>query len=104
MFEAAYATLLTMPVPDGLITTQLLRGVADRDVWRIENPIARAEFEEAVREYRVAAKPPCADERPCPVCGRAMEPGHRFCELAPPQGGGYRRGRQCGGIGWEVSS
>jgi hypothetical protein len=46
----------------------------------IENPTVRADFEAAVREYRLAAKLQCADERPCPVCGRAMEPGHRFCE------------------------
>ena len=47
----------------------------------IENLIDRAEFEAAVREYRLAAKLQCADERPCPVCGRAMEPGRRFCEV-----------------------
>ena len=47
----------------------------------IENPLAQAEFEAAVREYRLAAKLQCADERPCPVCGRAMEPGRRFCEV-----------------------
>jgi hypothetical protein len=46
----------------------------------IENPGRRAGFEAAVREYRLAAKLPCADERPCPLCGQAMEPGHRFCE------------------------
>jgi hypothetical protein len=46
----------------------------------IENLIARAEFEAAVREYRLAAKLQCADERPCPMCGRAMEPRRRFCE------------------------
>jgi hypothetical protein len=46
----------------------------------IENLVARAEFEAAMREYRVAAKLQSADERPCPVCGRAMEPVHRFCE------------------------
>jgi hypothetical protein len=47
----------------------------------IENLVVRTEFEAAVREYRLAAKLQCADERPCPVCGRAMEPGHRFCEV-----------------------
>jgi hypothetical protein len=47
----------------------------------IENLVARAEFEDAVRQYRVAAKLQCADERPCPVCGRAMEPGRRFCDV-----------------------
>jgi hypothetical protein len=46
----------------------------------IEEPNRRLAFEAAVRDYRLAAKLPCADERPCPVCGRAMEPGHRFCE------------------------
>jgi hypothetical protein len=46
----------------------------------IENPKVRAEFETAVRDYRLAAKLPCADERPCPLCGQAMEPGRRFCE------------------------
>jgi hypothetical protein len=47
----------------------------------IENLVVRTEFEAAVREYRLAAKLQCADERPCPVCGRAMEPGRRFCEV-----------------------
>ncbi len=46
----------------------------------IENPKVRAEFEAAVRDYRLAPKLPCALERPCPVCGQAMEPGRRFCE------------------------
>jgi len=45
----------------------------------IENPAARADFEAAIREYRRAAELPCADERPCPTCGQAMEPGRRFC-------------------------
>jgi hypothetical protein len=45
----------------------------------IENPVYRQAFEEAVRLYRVAAKLPYADERPCPVCGRPMEPRRRFC-------------------------
>ena len=49
VFEAAYATLLTMPVPDGLITTQLLRGVGDRDVWRIETVWRDREAIEAMR-------------------------------------------------------
>jgi hypothetical protein len=47
----------------------------------IENPNRRLEFEAAVRDYRLAAKLPCADERPCPVCGRAMEPRRRFCDV-----------------------
>jgi hypothetical protein len=45
----------------------------------IANPRVRLEFEAAVREYRKAAEMPCADERPCPMCGQAMEPGCRFC-------------------------
>ena len=47
----------------------------------IENPRTRAEFEAAIKEYRRAAGLPCADERPCPMCGRAMEPGRRFCDM-----------------------
>jgi hypothetical protein len=47
----------------------------------IENPKRRLEFEAAVRDYRLAARLPCADERPCPICGRGMEPGRRFCEM-----------------------
>jgi len=47
----------------------------------IENPARRAAFEAAVRDYRLAAKLPCADDRPCPMCGRPMEPRQRFCEV-----------------------
>lgn len=47
---------------------------------RSEDPTRRVQFEAAVREYRLAAKLPCADERPCPMCGRAMEPRRRFCD------------------------
>lgn len=47
----------------------------------IEDATRRAEFEAAIRDYRLAAELPCADERPCPVCGRAMEPRQRFCEV-----------------------
>jgi len=47
----------------------------------IDNPNRRLEFEAAVRDYRLAAKLPCADDRPCPVCGRPMEPRQRFCEI-----------------------
>ena len=47
----------------------------------IENPARRLAFEEAVRDYRLAAKLPCADDRPCPMCGRPMEPRQRFCEI-----------------------
>ena len=47
----------------------------------IDNPKVRLEFEAAVRDYRLAAKLPCADDRPCPMCGRAMEPRQRFCEV-----------------------
>jgi hypothetical protein len=35
----------------------------------IDNPRVRAEFEAAVRDYRLAAELPCAEERPCPMCG-----------------------------------
>src|SRR5512137_1610216 len=47
----------------------------------IDNPRVRLEFEGAVRDYRLAAKLPCADDRPCPMCGQAMEPRQRFCEV-----------------------
>lgn len=47
----------------------------------IANPRVRLEFEAAVRDYRLAAEMPCADERPCPLCGQAMEPGRRFCAV-----------------------
>ncbi len=47
----------------------------------IENPRARLDCEAAIRDYRLAAKLPCADERPCPVCGQAMEPGRRYGEV-----------------------
>jgi hypothetical protein len=46
----------------------------------IDNEEDRRRFQAAVRDYRLAAKLPCAEERPCPVCGQAMEPGRRFCE------------------------
>jgi hypothetical protein len=48
---------------------------------RVENPGRRLALEEAVRDYRLAAKLPCADERPCPLCGEAMEPRQRFCDV-----------------------
>ncbi len=41
----------------------------------------RVAFMAAVRDYRLAAKLPCAEERPCPTCGRPMEPRQRFCEV-----------------------
>lgn len=47
----------------------------------IDNPKVRLEFEGAVRDYRLAAKLPCADDRPCPMCGQAMEPRRRFCDV-----------------------
>ncbi len=47
----------------------------------IVQPVLRQQFEGAVRDYRLAAKLPCADERPCPMCGRPMEPGRRYCEV-----------------------
>jgi hypothetical protein len=45
----------------------------------IENPRLREDFAGAIRTYRRTAKLPCAAERPCPVCGRPMEPRERFC-------------------------
>ena len=39
----------------------------------------RRSFEAAIREYRLAAKLPCAEERPCPICGKPMEPRKQFC-------------------------
>jgi hypothetical protein len=47
----------------------------------IHDEARRVAFMAAVRDYRLAAKLPCADERPCPMCGRSMEPRQRFCEL-----------------------
>ena len=47
-------------------------------VGSINNPAYRQTFEEAVRLYRVAAKLPYADERPCPVCRRPIEPHPRM--------------------------
>ena len=41
----------------------------------------RVAFMAAVRDYRLAAKLPCADDRPCPMCGQPMEPRQRFCEV-----------------------
>ena len=47
----------------------------------IEDTRTRQEFELAVRDYRLAAKLQHADERPCPMCGRPMEPRRRFCDV-----------------------
>jgi hypothetical protein len=47
----------------------------------IYNPVYRQQFEEAIRQYLVATKLPYADERPCPVCRRPMEPRRRFCHV-----------------------
>ena len=47
----------------------------------IANEDYRGRFEAAVRDYRRATNQPCADERPCPNCGRPMEPRERFCSL-----------------------
>ena len=47
----------------------------------IDNPSRRMAFEAAIRDYRLAAKLPCADDRPCPICGQPMEPRQRFCEV-----------------------
>jgi hypothetical protein len=46
----------------------------------IENPKVRAEFDAAVRNYRLAAELPCADERPCPICGQPIVSRRRFCD------------------------
>jgi hypothetical protein len=45
----------------------------------IYNEAYRVAFMAAIRDYRLAAKLPCAEERPCPMCGRPMEPRQRFC-------------------------
>jgi hypothetical protein len=47
----------------------------------IDNPKVRLEFDTAVRDYRLAAKLPCSDDRPCPICGQPMEPRQRYCEV-----------------------
>jgi len=47
----------------------------------LEDLRRREEFAAAVRDYRLAAKLPHAAERPCPRCGRAMEPRARFCDV-----------------------
>jgi len=47
----------------------------------IYDPPRREQFEAAVRDYRLAAKLPCAEERRCPMCGRPMEARQRFCRL-----------------------
>ena len=47
----------------------------------IAEPNYRQSFESVVRQYRVDCGLPYADERPCPVCGRAMEPRRRFCHV-----------------------
>ena len=49
-------------------------------VASIENPARRVAFEAAIRGYRLAAKLPCADERPCPMCGQPIESRRRFCD------------------------
>ncbi len=45
----------------------------------IANEEYRRRFEAVVREYRLAAKLPCAEERACPICGKPMEPRKQFC-------------------------
>ena len=47
----------------------------------IHDEARRVAFMAAVRDYRLAAKLPCADDRPCPMCGQAMEPRRRFCDV-----------------------
>jgi DNA-binding response OmpR family regulator len=49
VFQAAYATLLTMPIPNGLITTQLLRDMGDSEAWRIETVWRDRESIDAMR-------------------------------------------------------
>ena len=47
-----------------------------------QNTVARhKDAIDAVRSYRKACKLPCGDERPCPTCGRPMEPRQQYCEL-----------------------
>jgi hypothetical protein len=45
----------------------------------IYEPVQRQQFEEAVRQYRLATKLPAIETRPCPDCGKAMDPRRRFC-------------------------
>jgi hypothetical protein len=47
----------------------------------IENPKQKAEFQAAVRQYRLGAKLRSADERPCPICGSPIESRRRFCDI-----------------------
>jgi hypothetical protein len=47
----------------------------------IHDPNYRQQFEEGVRQYRLAANIKTGIGRPCPVCGRWMEPGRRFCPV-----------------------
>ncbi len=47
----------------------------------IHDEARRVAFLAAVRDYRLAAKLPCADDRPCPMCGRPVEPRQRFCDV-----------------------
>ena len=57
-------------------------GIRCRNFEECVAPMARTreKFVSAVQDYRRAANLPCADDRPCPVCGRAMEPKRRFCD------------------------
>ena len=41
----------------------------------------RQEFEDAARQYRLAANVPSEEKRACPDCGRPMEPRQRFCPI-----------------------
>jgi hypothetical protein len=47
----------------------------------IDNPVQRQQFEEAVRQYRLSVRLPLVQTRPCPDCGRAMQPRRRFCPI-----------------------
>lgn len=44
-------------------------------------PQREMEYAEAVRLYRKSCKLPQAAERPCPLCGRPVEPRHQFCQI-----------------------
>jgi len=47
----------------------------------IHDPAYRQQFEEAIRQYRLAVNLPSPEKRPCPTCNRGMEPRRRFCPV-----------------------
>jgi hypothetical protein len=69
--------LLTSPVQRCLYFEECVMPLARS----IENPLQRQLFEEAVRQYRLAANLPRAQTRLCPACRRSMEPRRRFCPV-----------------------